>query len=198
MLNTTTPLPAITLRQPVVGVAAALHPAAAVDHHHRGPVGRRTGGAVQVARARPAAGRRPHAGCTSTLVRRRGGAAACQQQGGRWRIAAAGAGPYTRHGHRRSALDQAMRFTVDRLDHIVVNCKDVEITASWYQRVLGMEREDFGEDGRTALKFGGQKLNLRPPTPIRAPGSPARTQARQRGRLLHHRRRAGGRGRPPA
>ncbi len=54
-----------------------------------------------------------------------------------------------------------MRFTVDRLDHIVMNCKDVEITASWYQRVLGMEREEFG-DHRTALKFGGQKINLRP------------------------------------
>ncbi len=55
-----------------------------------------------------------------------------------------------------------MRFTVDRLDHIVLNCADIEITASWYQRVLGMEREDFGEDRRTALKFGGQKINLRP------------------------------------
>ena len=54
-----------------------------------------------------------------------------------------------------------MRFTVDRLDHIVLNCKDIEITASWYQRVLGMEREEFGDD-RTALKFGGQKINLRP------------------------------------
>ncbi len=55
-----------------------------------------------------------------------------------------------------------MRFTVDRLDHIVLNCKDVEITASWYQRVLGMEREEIGDTNRTALKFGGQKLNLRP------------------------------------
>ena len=55
-----------------------------------------------------------------------------------------------------------MRFTVDRLDHIVLNCKDVEITASWYQRVLGMEREEFGDAHRTALKFGGQKINLRP------------------------------------
>lgn len=55
-----------------------------------------------------------------------------------------------------------MKFTVDRLDHIVVNCTDVEITASWYQRVLGMERENFGEQRRTALKFGGQKINLRP------------------------------------
>ena len=55
-----------------------------------------------------------------------------------------------------------MKFTVDRLDHIVINCRDVEITASWYQRVLGMEREEFGPDRRTALKFGGQKINLRP------------------------------------
>lgn len=55
-----------------------------------------------------------------------------------------------------------MRFTVDRLDHFVLNCRDVEITASWYQRVLGMEREEFGQDRRTALKFGGQKINLRP------------------------------------
>lgn len=55
-----------------------------------------------------------------------------------------------------------MRFTVDRLDHIVLNVKDVEIAASWYQRVLGMEAEEFGHDRRTALKFGGQKINLRP------------------------------------
>ena len=55
-----------------------------------------------------------------------------------------------------------MRFTVDRLDHIVINCADVETTASWYQRVLGMDREEFGESRRTALKFGGQKINLRP------------------------------------
>ncbi|TLU72338.1 VOC family protein [Lichenicoccus roseus] len=55
-----------------------------------------------------------------------------------------------------------MRFTVDRLDHIVITCRDVEITASWYQRVLGMEREEYGRNNRSALKFGGQKVNLRP------------------------------------
>jgi len=55
-----------------------------------------------------------------------------------------------------------MRFAVDRLDHLVITCKDVEISAGWYQRVLGMEREEFGEARRTALKFGGQKINLRP------------------------------------
>ena len=55
-----------------------------------------------------------------------------------------------------------MRFAVDRLDHLVLNVKDVEIAASWYQRVLGMEVETYGRDQRTALKFGGQKVNLRP------------------------------------
>jgi catechol 2,3-dioxygenase-like lactoylglutathione lyase family enzyme len=55
-----------------------------------------------------------------------------------------------------------MQFTVDRIDHIVLNVKDVEITVAWYLRVLGMEREDFGPRNRTALKFGGQKINVRP------------------------------------
>jgi catechol 2,3-dioxygenase-like lactoylglutathione lyase family enzyme len=57
-----------------------------------------------------------------------------------------------------------MRFVVDRLDHLVITCRDVETSANWYQRVLGMERESFGEARRTALRFGGQKINLRPET----------------------------------
>lgn len=55
-----------------------------------------------------------------------------------------------------------MRFTVDRLDHLVLTVRDVDVSASWYQRVLGMEREEYGRHNRTALKFGGQKINLRP------------------------------------
>ena len=55
-----------------------------------------------------------------------------------------------------------MRFAVDRLDHLVLTCKDVDISAAWYQRVLGMERDEFGSHRRTALRFGGQKINLRP------------------------------------
>jgi catechol 2,3-dioxygenase-like lactoylglutathione lyase family enzyme len=55
-----------------------------------------------------------------------------------------------------------MRFAVDRLDHLVINVRDVDIAASWYQRVLGMEVESYGREHRTALKFGGQKINLRP------------------------------------
>lgn len=54
-----------------------------------------------------------------------------------------------------------MRFTIDRIDHVVLNVTNVEISAAWYQRVLGMEREEFGEH-RTALRFGAQKINLRP------------------------------------
>jgi catechol 2,3-dioxygenase-like lactoylglutathione lyase family enzyme len=53
-------------------------------------------------------------------------------------------------------------FAVERIDHIVLNCKDVEATASWYERVLGMRRETFGPSNRTAVSFGNQKINLRP------------------------------------
>lgn len=55
-----------------------------------------------------------------------------------------------------------MRFAVDRLDHLVITCRDVATSASWYQRVLGMEVTEFGPHKRTALAFGGQKINLRP------------------------------------
>ena len=60
-----------------------------------------------------------------------------------------------------------MPVRVERIDHVVLNVADVEASAAWYQRVLGMERTDFapGADDqprRTALSFGNQKLNLRP------------------------------------
>ena len=48
------------------------------------------------------------------------------------------------------------------IDHIVLNCKDVEYTANWYERVLRLKREVFGPESRIALKFGNQKINLRP------------------------------------
>ncbi|HEY0233929.1 MAG TPA: VOC family protein [Afipia sp.] len=59
-----------------------------------------------------------------------------------------------------------MPITVDALDHLVFNVRDAEISAGWYQRVLGMERRDFdpghGEPKRIAVHFGRQKINLRP------------------------------------
>ena len=59
-----------------------------------------------------------------------------------------------------------MALTVEALDHLVVNVRDVEVTAAWYERVLGMVREEFGSATlrRTAMKFGRQKINLRPIT----------------------------------
>lgn len=66
---------------------------------------------------------------------------------------------------------------VPRLDHLVLTVEDVGATLSFYQKVLGMEPVTFG-DGRQALSFGNQKINLHPaggkidPTASRpAPGS---------------------------
>jgi catechol 2,3-dioxygenase-like lactoylglutathione lyase family enzyme len=59
-----------------------------------------------------------------------------------------------------------MELIVNGLDHLVLNVTDVEVAAAWYQRVLGMQREDFTPAGsssaRTSVKFGTQKMNLRP------------------------------------
>jgi catechol 2,3-dioxygenase-like lactoylglutathione lyase family enzyme len=59
-----------------------------------------------------------------------------------------------------------MTVVVEALDHLVVNVRDVEVAAAWYRRVLGMTREDWSAGGkqRTAMKFGRQKINLRPST----------------------------------
>jgi len=48
-----------------------------------------------------------------------------------------------------------------RLDHLVLTVADVERTVEWYVRVLGMHATTFGE-GRRALVFGEQKINLHP------------------------------------
>jgi len=59
-----------------------------------------------------------------------------------------------------------MSVTVTALDHLVINVRDVEISAAWYQKVLGMTRRDFdpgqGKAKRVSLTFGQQKINLRP------------------------------------
>ncbi len=45
------------------------------------------------------------------------------------------------------------------LDHLVLTVADVEATCRFYTRVLGMSSVVFGE-GRRALQFGQQKINL--------------------------------------
>jgi catechol 2,3-dioxygenase-like lactoylglutathione lyase family enzyme len=59
-----------------------------------------------------------------------------------------------------------MALTVQALDHLVVQVSDLEVSARWYERALGMTREDVpaagGNPPRTEMKFGRQKINLRP------------------------------------
>jgi catechol 2,3-dioxygenase-like lactoylglutathione lyase family enzyme len=59
-----------------------------------------------------------------------------------------------------------MPLTLQALDHLVVQVSDLEASAQWYARVLGMTREDVppapGKPPRTAMRFGRQKINLRP------------------------------------
>ena len=45
------------------------------------------------------------------------------------------------------------------IDHVVLTVRDLERTLSFYEQALGMRRVSFG-DGRQALAFGDQKLNL--------------------------------------
>ena len=45
------------------------------------------------------------------------------------------------------------------LDHLVLTVRDLEATCAFYERVLGMRPVMFGE-GRRALEFGRQKINL--------------------------------------
>jgi catechol 2,3-dioxygenase-like lactoylglutathione lyase family enzyme len=45
------------------------------------------------------------------------------------------------------------------LDHLVLTVQNIERTCAFYATVLGMEVMTFG-DGRKALAFGSQKINL--------------------------------------
>ncbi len=45
------------------------------------------------------------------------------------------------------------------LDHLVLTTRNAAKCIDFYTRVLGMELESFGQ-GRRALRFGEQKINL--------------------------------------
>jgi catechol 2,3-dioxygenase-like lactoylglutathione lyase family enzyme len=51
-----------------------------------------------------------------------------------------------------------MAFTVEQLDHIVLTVANIHATTDFYTEVLGMDQ--ITSDGRTALRFGEQKINL--------------------------------------
>lgn len=48
---------------------------------------------------------------------------------------------------------------INSLDHLVLTVKDIDVTVSFYSKVLGVNVVTFGE-GRKALVFGSQKINL--------------------------------------
>ena len=62
-------------------------------------------------------------------------------------------------GSSSSSASIGARITVDSLDHLVLTVRDRSATVAFYRDVLGMREETFG-DGRVALHFGDQKLNL--------------------------------------
>ena len=52
-----------------------------------------------------------------------------------------------------------MPIQISSFDHLVLTVADVAATCVFYEKVLGMEVVVFDE-GRTALSFGHQKINL--------------------------------------
>jgi catechol 2,3-dioxygenase-like lactoylglutathione lyase family enzyme len=66
---------------------------------------------------------------------------------------------------------------IDHLDHLVLTCIDIDATKRFYTDVMQMELQTFGE-GRYALRFGNQKINLHerghefePKAHLRVPGA---------------------------
>ncbi len=48
---------------------------------------------------------------------------------------------------------------VDRLDHLVLTVKNIEISCAFYTKVMGMRAVTF-QGGRKAVAFGNQKINF--------------------------------------
>ncbi len=48
---------------------------------------------------------------------------------------------------------------IDSLDHLVLTVMNLDVTCTFYSKVLGMQIVTF-EDDRKALSFGSQKINL--------------------------------------
>jgi catechol 2,3-dioxygenase-like lactoylglutathione lyase family enzyme len=66
---------------------------------------------------------------------------------------------------------------ISGIDHIVLTVRDIQATVKFYESVMGMVKESFGEE-RIALKFGNQKINLHqqgsefePKAEVATPGS---------------------------
>jgi catechol 2,3-dioxygenase-like lactoylglutathione lyase family enzyme len=62
-------------------------------------------------------------------------------------------------GRQTSRKESSQMMSIDRLDHLVLTVKDLDRTCAFYSEVLGMQAVTFG-NGRRALAFGSQKINL--------------------------------------
>jgi catechol 2,3-dioxygenase-like lactoylglutathione lyase family enzyme len=51
-----------------------------------------------------------------------------------------------------------MAFTIEQIDHVVLTVASLDATIDFYTEVLGMDAVTF--NGRKALAFGDQKINL--------------------------------------
>ena len=48
---------------------------------------------------------------------------------------------------------------INRIDHLVLTVRSISESVQFYESVMGMQRIEFAE-GRVALSFGNQKINL--------------------------------------
>jgi catechol 2,3-dioxygenase-like lactoylglutathione lyase family enzyme len=65
---------------------------------------------------------------------------------------------HCRHDSTPTRLENAP-VKIDAVDHLVLTVKDIEASCAFYSEALGMKVVTFGE-GRKALAFGSQKINL--------------------------------------
>lgn len=56
-------------------------------------------------------------------------------------------------------IENLKAIKIDKLDHFVLTVTDLDRTIKFYSEILGMDVVRFGE-GRVALTFGEQKINL--------------------------------------
>jgi len=50
-------------------------------------------------------------------------------------------------------------MNIQSIDHLVVTVKDIDMSCNFYSKIMNMDIVEFG-NGRKALKFGNQKINL--------------------------------------
>ncbi len=48
---------------------------------------------------------------------------------------------------------------IERIDHLVLTVNNIEASCDFYKKILGMQVVTF-QDGRKAVAFGNQKINL--------------------------------------